>query len=346
MRGLLEERGCEALLALGADHVVHLTGYARYLGGPTAVVLLPDGERVLVVPRFELEPARAQGSADRIVAYGPPDFLEFGLERPLLEMCRSLAGSARLAIASDAPLAEPAAVDIGAELAAVRRVKDEDELARIRLSYAAALAAQSAIAAAAAEGAAEIELFSLGRAVAERHVGAPVDYIATVAGGPGSTQIAPPMHVASDVRVDRGDVLLVDVSVRHDGYWGDSARTRTPGGQPDATHTREALEAIKEEAVSGLLPGRRASEVYADMRQAIASAFPGRDLVHHAGHGIGIAVGEDPQLIPSEQLPLETGMVLTLEPGVYHPGRFGVRVEDMYVVTPAGGELLRVEGAG
>jgi Xaa-Pro aminopeptidase len=330
VRGLLDEHGYEALLAVGADHVVHLAGYARYLGGPAAVIVLPDDERVLVVPRFELEIARAQTLADRVECYGPADFLEFGLGRLLLERCRELAGSARLAETADGTLA--------GELEALRRVKDDDELQRIATSYDAALAAQAAIAAAAAEGATEIELFSHGRAVAERHVGAPVEYVATVASGAGSALVSPPMHVAGAVRVGIDDVLLVDVAVRHAGYWGDSARTTVPA---EHAGTVAALESIKDEAARGLRPGRRASEVYEGVRAAIASAFSAHGLPHHAGHGVGIGLGEDPQLIPAVELPLEAGMVLALEPGIYTPGRFGVRVEDLYVVTPDGGAPLQ-----
>jgi Xaa-Pro aminopeptidase len=219
-------------------------------------------------------------------------------------------------------------------LAALRRVKDDDELRRITASYGAALATQAAIAAAATEGATEIELFSYGRAVAERHLGAPVEYVTTVASGAGSALVSPPMHVASAVRVGIQDVLLVDVAVRYAGYWGDSARTTVPAEHAGAV---AALESIKEEAARGLRPGRRARDVYVGMRAAIASAFPGHGLPHHAGHRVGIEVGEDPQLIPTVELPLEAGMVLALEPGIYEPGRFGIRVEDLYVVTPDGG---------
>ena len=326
-RGLLDDAGYEALLAAGADHVVHLAGYARYLAGPAAVLILPDDERVLVVPRFELEAARAHTIADRVVGYGPEHFLEFGLAALLREACLEIAGSARLA--------ETARGTLAAELDALRRVKDDDELQRIATSFEAALAAQAAIAAAAASGGAtEIELFSLGRAVAERHVGAPVEYVTTVAGGPGSARISPPMHVAGDVRIGSEDVLLVDVAVRHDGYWGDSTRTTVPA---EHAHVVSALASIKEGAARALLPGRPAREVYEEVRAAIAAAFPGHGLPHHAGHGVGIGLGEDPQLIPAVDLPLEAGMVLALEPGIYLPGRLGARVEDLYVVTPGGG---------
>jgi len=91
-----------------------------------------------------------------------------------------------------------------------------------------------------------------------------------------------------------------------------------------------------------LLPGVRACDVFERMRGEILGRFPEGVFAHHGGHGIGIDVGESPQLVPTEPMPLEVGMVVAVEPAVYFPGRFGVRVEDVYAVTPAGG--LRVGG--
>ena len=73
------------------------------------------------------------------------------------------------------------------------------------------------------------------------------------------------------------------------------------------------------------------------MREQINARYPDGVFPHHGGHGLGVGVGEDPQIIPSEESVIEAGMVFAVEPGVYFGGRFGVRVEDTYVVTDQGG---------
>jgi Xaa-Pro aminopeptidase len=104
----------------------------------------------------------------------------------------------------------------------------------------------------------------------------------------------------------------------------------------------EEITSILAESGRALLPGVRACDVFERMRSRILSRFPGGVFAHHGGHGIGIEVAESPQLIPSEEMPLESGAILAVEPAVYFPGRFGVRVEDVYAVTPDGG--VRIGG--
>jgi Xaa-Pro dipeptidase len=95
------------------------------------------------------------------------------------------------------------------------------------------------------------------------------------------------------------------------------------------------------------MPGNTGAEIFREMKQRIESTFPGGELPHHGGHALGLTGFEDPHLIPSDQMPLEPAMVLAVEPGVYFPGRFGARVENVFVVTPNGGvELREAMGVG
>ena len=85
----------------------------------------------------------------------------------------------------------------------------------------------------------------------------------------------------------------------------------------------------------------RCSDVFAQVAGAIAARHPGGTFPHHGGHGVGVTNFEDPHLIPADDSLLEEGMVIAIEPGVYFAGRFGVREEDNYLVTSAGGIDMR-----
>jgi Xaa-Pro aminopeptidase len=83
------------------------------------------------------------------------------------------------------------------------------------------------------------------------------------------------------------------------------------------------------------------AEVFANMHARIVATFPGGEFPHHGGHALGLTSFEDPHLIPADSTPFESWMVLAVEPGVYFPGRYGARVENIFVVTPDGGVELR-----
>jgi Xaa-Pro aminopeptidase len=316
---------------------VHLVSYSRYLSSATAVVVADDGTRTLVVPRYELEAASEQ--ADAVLAYGDDGFLDFDwlpkLVRACLELCHG-----RIGVAGVAPFDDAVAIDD--LVAEVRRVKDEDELVAVTRSVELTLGAQRRVAELAGEGLSEIELFTAALASAQNAALEPIEFVGDVFCGVRTAAVASPVEVPDARRPGPGDPVLVDVAVRAGGYWGDTTRTTIVGDNPEAAEAVAAITSILAESGRALLPGVRACDVFKRMRGEILERFPGGVFAHHGGHGIGIDVGEDPQLIPSEPMPLEAGMVVAVEPAVYFPGRFGVRVEDVYAVTHEGG--VRVGG--
>lgn len=346
MQAALEEAGCPQLLAIGADHVTHLSGYTRYLAGHAAVIVKGDGHTSLIVPSAELEVARAESAVDEVFGYGAPDLLALDPLRTMLELAVTLLGPGSVALAGSTDarrclpekLRDPVAFDDALEN--VQLVKDPDEIDRIERSYRICLNAQAAVADTLVQGTTEIGAFNVAQNVAQLAAGGPVEFICTVAAGSRAALIGPPFVVPAAVVASQGDPVLVDIAVRAEGYWGDSARTDVVGDNAEVMSAVASLGAIKDSAARLLKPGARAADIFEFVRDELSRAFPGNVLRHHAGHGIGIAVGEAPQLLPESDRMLEANMVIALEPSVYVEGRWGARHEDLYLVTDDGGRLL------
>ena len=336
LRRGLDERGCACAVLVGPSHAVHLASYSRYLSSATAVVVGEDDRRTLVVPCYERE--AASGHADAVVTYGDDGFLDFDWLPKLVAACRELCHG-KVGVAGIAPF--DGAVAIDDLTAAVRRVKDADELAAVTRSVGLTLRGQRRVAELAREGLSEIELFTAAHASAQDAALEPVEFVGGVFCGTRTTAVASPVEVPDVHRPRSGDPVLADVALRAGGYWGDTTRTTIAGDNAEAAEVIDEITSILAESGRALVPGARACDVFARMRREILARFPEGVFAHHGGHGIGIDVAEDPQLIPSEQMPLESGAVLAVEPAVYFPGRFGVRVEDVYAVTPAGGVRIR-----
>lgn len=135
--------------------------------------------------------------------------------------------------------------------------------------------------------------------------------------------------------------VLFDWGARLAGYCSDLTRvicTDTIPPQPDAL---TEIVLVAQAAVLGKLkPGNRCGEADAAGRAVIAKAGYGAEFGHGIGHGVGLAVHEAPRLGPGDEMVLLPGMVVTVEPGVYLPGRAGVRIEEMAVITRDGCEVL------
>jgi Xaa-Pro aminopeptidase len=154
---------------------------------------------------------------------------------------------------------------------------------------------------------------------------------------------ASPHHSLSDRVVEAGDVVVIDIGGPvPGGYCSDSTRTYVMGEprDPDVPETYAVLQAAQQAAVHAVRPGIPAQDVDAAARDVIASAGLGEFFIHRTGHGIGLDVHEDPYIVAGNDLLLEPGMAFSVEPGIYQPGRWGARIEDIVVVTEDGVEPL------
>ena len=345
----MAEAGVDTLVATGANLVTWLAGYSRYYGGLSAVVVGRDGERALVVPRDEVAVARQLSDADRVTGYGERGF---GLElnpAPLLlgavSELTAVSTARRIATAGEpaAGFAPPGGGDpVPADTALhqLSLVKDPDELARIHHSYELCWLAQAAVAEGAAAGATEIEIMTAAQGAAQVAHGSPIEFAADLLAGPNTAEVCGPIAIPGRTRAEPGKPVIADICIGADGYWADTCRTHVSGTNAEVVDIYRQLHEILDAAAADLRSGATGAQVFGGMRDRILAAWPCGEFPHHGGHGVGLSVFDDPHVIPSDAQRLENWMVLALEPGIYLPGQFGVRRENLFLVTPDGGVEL------
>lgn len=172
--------------------------------------------------------------------------------------------------------------------------------------------------------------------VSEGH--AEADFV-IVGSGPNG---ADPHHEVSDRVIGRDETVVVDIGGPIAlGYNSDSTRTYVTGDVPDGIRSAyDALERAQRVAVQAVRPGVTAQSVDAAARDVLAAAGLGDRFVHRTGHGIGLSVHEEPYIVAGNDLVLEAGMAFSVEPGIYFPGHWGARIEDIVVVTADGAQAL------
>jgi Xaa-Pro aminopeptidase len=159
-----------------------------------------------------------------------------------------------------------------------------------------------------------------------------------VASGPRG---ALPHAVPSDEPIAADTLVTLDIGARLDGYCSDCTRTWATGELPDELAEAYALvERAQAAALAAVRPGPLGRDVDAVAREIIDAAGHAEHFGHGLGHGVGLEVHEAPRLARTGDAPLAAGNVVTVEPGVYLPGRGGVRIEDLVVVTEEGHDVL------
>lgn len=218
----------------------------------------------------------------------------------------------------------------------MRMRKNDDEFQRLKMN---ALIDDGALRCAAANARAGMTETELRDIVSNYFVeqGARTEF-AIVAAGPNG---AHPHHSPGDYVIQPGDAIVTDIGCRKDGVPSDMTRMIAIGEPPEGY---EEIHAIVERAVQAALaaakPGVRACEVDNAARQVIIDAGYGEYFTHRTGHGLGLDIHEPPYITASSLVVLDVGMVFSIEPGIYLPGRFGIRLEDIVIMREDGAEVL------
>src|SRR4051812_30980498 len=348
VRAAMDDAGVDALLLSVGPDLPWLTGYeAMPLERLTMLVVPRGGDATLIVPRLE---------APRVVER--PDVFtlqSFEETDDPVAMVAALVGSAtRVAIGDrtwsrflvDLQAAMPqASWRKGSEVTGpLRAVKDESEIGALRRAAEAAdrVAAQLQGDEIPLVGRTEADVSAdIGRRLVDE--GHQRVNFAIVAAGPNA---ASPHHEAGSRVIGIGDVVLCDfggtmVGPDGAGYCSDITRCVSIGEpEPEIARAYAVLQEAQHAAVEAALIGTPCEEVDATARTIITEGGYGDRFVHRTGHGIGVEEHEDPYVVAGNTTPLAPGHAFSVEPGIYIPGAWGLRLEDIVVATEAGPDRL------
>ena len=343
VRKAMADQGIDVLLLSVGRDLPYLTGYeAMPLERLTMLVVPRDREATMVIPRLEaprvveqpgvfaLRPWEETEDPSAIVAEltGPAGTAAVGDQmwaRFLVELLPRLRGTAfRRAVDVVGPL---------------RMVKDAAEIDALRAAGAAAdrVAAQLHAGEIPLVGRTEAQVSAdiSARLLAEGHD--KVNFAIVAAG----ENAASPHHHAGDRVIRAGEIVLCDFGGTMAGYCSDTTRCVFTGEPPaEIAGAYAVLHEAQQASVAVAKVGTPCQNVDRAARQIIADAGFGDHFVHRTGHGIGMEEHEDPYIVEGNERPLVAGHAFSIEPGIYLPGRWGMRLEDIVVATDGGPEAL------
>ncbi|MDH3399306.1 MAG: Xaa-Pro peptidase family protein [Acidimicrobiia bacterium] len=341
LRRLMDAKSVGALLAsVGAD-LPYLTGYeAMPLERLTMLVVTADRPPVLLVPQLEAPRVRPRPGVFELLPWGETED-PVGMVARLLDGVDSVKVGDQtwatfvLALQQRLPATR---FDIASPLTRELRMrKDPEELDALRRAAHATDRVAARLKELRFSGRTEAEL---SRLVADLTIeeGHQTATFSIVASGPNG---ASPHHEAGERLIAEGDGVVVDFGGKLDGYCSDTTRTFHVG-EPTHEYRRifTVLEDAQAAAVDAVRPGFAAQDIDRTARAIISGAGLGEYFIHRTGHGIGLEAHEHPYIVEGNGFEVEAGMTFSIEPGIYLPGRFGMRIEDIVAVTEDGVERL------
>lgn len=335
----MEAENVDAMLLSGAEtmgyaHGFFEHGHERFL----SLVVRSSGEVCLIAPALSADQAKRVGIQDvrpwkdgeSGVALFDQLADEWDLRRAVLAVDPHLRADHLLDIQATVPSAMFRSA--GPTLARVMAQKDAEELARLEAAAAVVDAIFEDLLPTLRAGETERQLAGrIQRMVLERGAGLNFCIVAT---GPGSAE---PHHLPDDTVIQQGDILLLDFGCVLNHYHADITRMVSMG--PASTKAKEVYRVVREAHIAArdaVKAGLPCCGVDQAARGEIESAGYGSRFTHRTGHGIGLSGHERPNMSSEETQPLQIGNAFSIEPGIYLPGEFGIRLENIYACGPVG----------
>jgi Xaa-Pro aminopeptidase len=355
LRDRLRVGDADACVLYAGRNLQYLTGFQAEQGDRHLLLVVPaHDDPVFVVPALYDEQVREATDIDDLRVWADEEDPKALLREVGSEL--GLAGGrvlvddhthARFLLELQAALDTPEVGLAGDVLGPMRRRKDGTELDALAAAAGIADATMTELRAMGEEAVGLTEQ-ELARAVERRLTGGGgegVSFETICASGPNG---AKPHHSRSERTIERGDPVVLDFGTRVDGYASDTTRTVVPAGDPPEgfPEVHEVVRQAQRAGVEAIEPGVTAGAVDAAAREVIEAAGYGEAFLHRTGHGVGLDVHEEPYIVAGSDTELAEGMVFSVEPGVYLPGEFGVRIEDLVRVTETGCERLNTSDRG
>ncbi|WP_277555367.1 M24 family metallopeptidase [Halobaculum limi] len=348
LRDRLREGDADAVVLFPSTNLRYLTGYSEHPGERHFLLFVTaDADPVFLVPELSGEQVRAEAAVDDVRTWGDDEDPVAAVEAVVDDL--GLADGSPHVLVDDTMHARfthdlravlpDATFSLASEALAPLRVrKDDAEIAALRHAGEAADAVVRDLREWGGEvvGMTETDLARHIEDRLEAHGGTGVSFDTIVGSGPNG---AMPHHTHGDRTIEAGDPVVLDFGTRVDDYPSDQTRTLVFGDESPPEGFREVHRTVREAqeaAVDAVEPGVTVGDVDAAARDVITESGYGEEFIHRTGHGVGLDVHEEPYIVADGDRELEAGMVFSVEPGVYLPDEFGVRIEDLVVVTDDG----------
>lgn len=345
----IQANNLDAFAVNAGPFLTYLTGLHFHLSErPTVVLFAPQQVPAVILPELEAGKIQALPFEMQVFTYGENPQ---GWSRAFQQAANSLRiNGARVGVEARRlrvlelrflEAVAPKAQFTGAEevVAALRMKKDQSEIEAMRQAVKIAQGALLAALKSVKTGMTERELAAeLTLQILRHGSDAEMPFSPIVSAGPNA---ANPHAVPSDRPIQEGDLLLIDWGASSQGYFSDLTRTFAMGEvEPELLEIGRAVAEANAAGRAAARPGITAGEVDKAARQVIEQAGYGPYFIHRTGHGLGMEGHEEPYIYGENELILEEGMTFTIEPGIYLPGRGGVRIEDDIVITDDGAQSL------
>ena len=343
LRALMSEQSVD-IVALGVGaHLEWLTGLRPHADERPLLLCVTQSYAGFLMPSLEVDSARQHTDLPFHAwgdAQGPQDAFAELLAASGNERARSIVLDetmrADFAALIQDTLPEAERQFTASTVGALRMCKDADEYAVLKRNAMTADTAMRTAWVSMRVGMSEDEVAEIIRASFKGQGAVPLFYIVG-AGGNGAF----PHHHTGETILKSGDAVVMDIGGAMDGYSSDMTRMAVMGDAPEGYHEiHEIVERAVQAAMAVANPGVRAHVVDDAARSVITEAGYGDYFMHRTGHGMGIEVHEAPYITATSQTVLEEGMVFSIEPGIYLPNRFGLRLEDIVILRADGPEVL------
>ncbi|MFP5235322.1 MAG: M24 family metallopeptidase [Acidobacteriota bacterium] len=344
LRRKLTRVGLTGLLVTHLPDVRYLCGFT---GSSAALAVTRRAARLFTDGRYTGQAAAEVSSAEvEIVSGGPPvAALQWLAAQPSAEFAgfdpawTTVADLQRLKAALPSKLRRSFLSPLPAPLVEpLRLIKDEDELTIMRQAALIGCALFDHVLGIIRPGMSEIDLAAELEHEARRRGAEGMSFETIVASG---IRSALPHGRATSARLPKRGFLTLDFGIIHHGYCSDMTRTVYLGTpKPNERNAYQAVLEAQQAAVAAVGPGAKCGEVDEAARSVLRKAGLAEAFSHSTGHGVGLEIHEPPRIGSGQSAQLQTGMVITIEPGIYLEGQFGVRIEDMVAVTGTGGQVL------